>query len=65
VLSRFSLHRWRRFVERGRRDEDTAREIEAYLEIETDENLARGLPPAAARGAARPQQGAAPHVRGE
>ena len=43
---------WRRFFRRGRWDEERAREIEAHLAIETDEQLARGLSPAAARAAA-------------
>ncbi len=62
---RLPLHRWRRFAQRSQRDEDAAREIQSYLEIETDENLARGLPPEAARAAARRKLGNATHVREE
>lgn len=42
---------WRRFLVRGRWDRERARELEAYLQIETDENLARGMSPGEARQA--------------
>lgn len=41
---------WLRYFQRGRRDADFAREIDAYIEHEIDENLARGMSP---RDAAR------------
>ena len=37
---------WRRFLKRRWWDEEHAREIDAYLETETAENVARGMPPA-------------------
>jgi len=37
--------RWRRYLERKRREEDFAREIESYLTHEIDENVARGMNP--------------------
>jgi predicted permease len=44
---------WRRFFKRRWWDEEHAREIEAYLETETAENVARGMPPGEAAAAAR------------
>ncbi len=43
---------WTRFFRRSRRDDDAAREIASYIAIETDDNIARGLAPQAARDAA-------------
>jgi len=43
---------WTRFFRRRRWDEERARELQSYLEMETDENVARGLPPEEARDAA-------------
>lgn len=43
---------WLRFLRRGRWDAERRRELESYIELETDDNLARGLPPAEARAAA-------------
>ena len=40
------------FFRRGRRDDDAAREIASYIAIETDDNIARGMPPQAAHDAA-------------
>jgi hypothetical protein len=40
---------WSRFLWRGRWDTERARELEAHLEIETDENIARGMAPQEAR----------------
>jgi predicted permease len=34
---------WTRFFRRRRWDEERARELEAYLQMETDENMARGM----------------------
>ena len=48
---------WIRFFRRRRWDEERSRELEAYLEIETDENLARGLSLEEARLAARRKLG--------
>src|SRR5215470_8303562 len=44
---------WRRFLRRRWWDEERAREIDSYLEIETAENIARGMTPAEAYAAAR------------
>lgn len=43
---------WRRFFRRERWDAERARELLAHLEIEIDDNLARGMPPDEARTAA-------------
>lgn len=43
---------WTRFFRRSRRDTDCAREIASYLEIETDDNVARGMSLQDARAAA-------------
>src|SRR5947207_9289071 len=55
----------RRFFQRDRWDDERARELEAYLSIETDDNIARGMTPAAARDAARRKLGNATLVREE
>ncbi len=54
---------WRRFFERRRRDEDLAREIESYLDHETDDNVARGMGLEEASSAARRKFGNATSVR--
>src|SRR6266851_9414206 len=56
---------WLRFIRRTRWDAERAREIQAHLEIETDENLARGMPPEEARYAARRKLGNATLIREE
>src|SRR5215467_7092061 len=43
---------WRRYFGRARWDRERREEIESYLRIETDENIARGLPYDEARAAA-------------
>src|SRR5262249_13314214 len=55
----------KRFFNRSRWDDERARELEAYLSIETDENIARGMSPADARDAARRKLGNATLVREE
>ena len=40
---------WRRFFRRAKWDRERHEEIESYVQIETDENIARGMPPAEAR----------------
>ncbi len=57
--------RWRRFFRRNRWDEERARELEAYLEIETDENIARGMSPEEARYAAQRKLGNTALIREE
>ena len=54
---------WSRFFRRRRWDEERARELESYLEMETDENVARGLPPDEARDAARRKLGEPLRIR--
>jgi predicted permease len=44
---------WQRFFRRKWWDKERASEIDAYLETETVENIARGMPPAEAAAAAR------------
>jgi predicted permease len=56
---------WTRFFRRRYWDEERARELEAYLEIETDENIARGMSPEEARYAARRKLGNVTQIREE
>lgn len=56
---------WRRFLRRGWWDAERARELQAHLDIETDENLARGMPAADARDAARRKLGEPGRIREE
>ena len=56
---------WRRFFRRRWWDEERAREIAAYLEIETADNIARGMPPDQAAAAARRKFGNPVLVREE
>ena len=56
---------WRRFLKRRWWDEERAREIAAYLEDETADNIARGMPPAEAAAAARRKFGNPGLVREE
>src|ERR1700730_1257267 len=48
---------WKRFFRRDAWDEERARELEAYIQIETDENIARGMSSEEARYAARRKLG--------
>src|SRR5581483_6286297 len=54
---------WKRFFRRTQWDEERARELDAYLEEETADNIARGMTPVAARQAARRKLGNPPRVR--
>ena len=54
-----------RFFRRSAWDDERARELESYLAIETDENIARGMPPGDARAAARRKLGNATLLREE
>jgi putative ABC transport system permease protein len=56
---------WRRFFLRKRWDEERAAEIDAYLEAETSDNIARGMAPAEARPAARRKLGNSTLIREE
>ena len=55
----------KRFFRRSRWDDERARELDAHLAIETDENIARGMPPEEAHAAARRKLGNATLVREE
>src|SRR6185436_14768765 len=55
----------RRFFRRDAWDQERARELEAYLETEVQENLARGLDPDEARAAARRKLGNPTLIREE
>jgi predicted permease len=56
---------WSRFFRRRYWDNERAREIEAYIEIETEENIARGMSLEDARHAARKKFGNTTQVREE
>lgn len=56
---------WSRFFRRRSWDEERARELEAYLEIETAENASRGMPAAEARNAALKKLGNPTLIREE
>jgi putative ABC transport system permease protein len=56
---------WRRFFRRAWWDRERARELEAHLEIETEENIASGMAPDEARYAARRRLGNVPRIREE
>ena len=54
-----------RFFRRGRWDDERARELDAYLDIETQDNIARGMAPDEARLAARRKLGNTTLIREE
>ena len=56
---------WTRFFRRRFWDEERARELQAHLEIETAENIARGMTPEEARHAARRKLGNPTLIREE
>ena len=56
---------WRRFFRRAHWDRERAEELRSYLEIETDENIARGMSPEAARRAAHLKLGNTVRIREE
>ncbi|MGO8732334.1 MAG: ADOP family duplicated permease [Terriglobia bacterium] len=56
---------WTRFFRRRYWDQERARELEAYLQIETDENMARGMSPEEARYAAHRKLGNTTLIREE
>src|SRR5262245_12226668 len=56
---------WRRFFRRAFWDRDRTEELRSYLEIETDENVARGMLPEAARRAAHLKLGNTVRIREE
>ena len=56
---------WLRFFRRERWDQERRRELQAYLDIETDENIARGMTPEEARYSARRKLGSPTQIREE
>src|SRR5215813_2021620 len=56
---------WNRFLRRARWDRERAEEIESYLQIETDENIARGMSAAEARQTAQKKLGNTLRIREE
>jgi hypothetical protein len=56
---------WRRFTRRGWWDDERTRELESYLDHETDDNIARGMSPDEARAAARRKLGNSGRIREE
>ena len=56
---------WGRFFRRAHWDRERLQEIESYVQIETDENVARGMPVAEAQAAARRKLGNRTLVREE
>ncbi|HKW96315.1 MAG TPA: ABC transporter permease [Bryobacteraceae bacterium] len=56
---------WTRFLRRRYWDQERARELQAYLDLETSENIARGMPPEEARYAARRKLGNPTLIREE
>jgi putative ABC transport system permease protein len=56
---------WKRFFQRNAWDEERARELETYLQIEIDENIARGMTAEEARYAARRRLGNPTSIREE
>jgi putative ABC transport system permease protein len=54
---------WRRFFDRAHWDRDRTEELRSYLEIETEENIARGMSPEAARRAAHLKLGNTVRIR--
>ena len=54
---------WTRFFRRARWDGERSRELDSYLEIEIDDNIARGMSPDAAREAALRKLGNRTRVR--
>jgi len=54
---------WSRFFRRRYWDDERAREIQSYIDIETDENIARGMSPEEARCAAHKKFGNGTYVR--
>src|SRR3972149_2266219 len=54
---------WTRFLRRKQWDAERARELEAHLQIEADENVARGMAPGEARLAAQRKLGNVLQIR--
>jgi predicted permease len=56
---------WVRFFRRARWDRERLEELDAYVQMETDDNVARGMPPKAARAAAHRKLGNSTLIREE
>jgi len=56
---------WRRFLKRGRWDRERLEELESYLQMEIDQNVARGMPYAEAHALARRKLGNRTLIREE
>jgi hypothetical protein len=56
---------WSKYFRRRQWDDERARELDAHLELETGENLARGMTPADARNAALRKLGNRTRIREE
>jgi hypothetical protein len=56
---------WRRFFRRAHWDRERAEELKSYLDIETEENIGRGMSPAEARRAAHRKLGNTVRIREE
>jgi putative ABC transport system permease protein len=56
---------WTRFLRRERWDQERERELQTYLDLETEENIARGMTPEEARHAARRKLGNPTQIREE
>jgi predicted permease len=57
--------RWSRFLHRARRDAELAKDIQFYLDAETEDNLGRGMAPGEARALARRKLGNTTLIREE
>jgi predicted permease len=56
---------WRRFLRRDEADRERGEELASYLDLETEENIARGMPASAARAAAHRKLGNTMQIREE
>ena len=56
---------WKRFFQRRARRQESAEELEAYMQRETEENIERGMTPEAAHRAARIKLGNVTNILGE
>jgi predicted permease len=56
---------WAKFFRRVRWDRERREEIESYLEMEAEDNIARGMPPQSARAAAHRKLGNSTRIREE
>src|SRR5690349_25057757 len=57
--------RWRRFIDRGRRDAELASELDFFFDAETADNIARGMSAHAARQRSQQKLGNRTMIREE